>query len=108
MGKKQTDKSVFDIAVEIADEIGDDDLNESVRQLRDHQSLQKARAEAVLQELTSGLPDKPTEDDGIDYLDYVTDRLNKTIADNLDADSIYEFLLLCGVHIADFRDSVRG
>lgn len=108
MNKKEAGKSVFDIGVEIAEEIGGDDLKESLRMLRDHESLQKARAQAVLQELTSGLPDKPTQDDGIDYLDYVTDRLNKVIAVNLDADSIHSFLALCGVHIVDLRSSLKG
>ncbi len=104
MKENETGKSVFDIGVEIADEIENDDLRDGLRHIRDHQSLQKARAQAVLQELTSGLPDKPNQDDGNDYLDYVTDRLNKVIAVNLDANSIYEFVFLAG----NFRDRLRA
>ena len=104
MKENETGKSVFDLGLEIAEEIGNEDLSDSLRHLRDHQSLQKARAQAVLKELTSGLPDKPSKDDGIDYLDYVADRLNSVIAVNLDANSIYEFVFLAG----DFRDRLRA
>lgn len=107
MSKKETGKSVYDIGVEIADEIGDDDLKESLRQLRAHQSLQVARAESVLRELTSGLPDQSHDGDS-DPFDASRNRINLVIRENLDADSIYEFLSLCGVRMADLRASYRG
>jgi hypothetical protein len=108
MTKRKSEKSAYDIAVDLADEIGDAHLVASARQSRDEHKLQASRAKKVFEELTSGLPEKPTDNDGIDYLDYATARLNKTIADNLDANSIHEFLLLCGVRIADLRASIRG
>ena len=108
MIESESGRTVYDIAMEVADEVGDRNLKQGLQQFKDHQSVQVARAKAVFDELTNGLPDQPNDDKHVDYLDFLSDRLNKVIVDNLDAHSIHEFLLLCGVSIADLRASIAG
>lgn len=67
---------------------------------------QKERAKTVFDALTSGLPELQLGD-GEDYLEAFEQWLNSVIRENLDANSIHHFLLLCGVQISDVRDSLR-
>ena len=108
MVKKEVDRSVYDIAIEVAKEMNDADLKEGIEHLRDHHLVHVARAKAVFDELTSGLPVIEEQGDDVDYLDAIANRLNSVIKENLDADSIFEFLSLCGVRIAKLRASNRG
>lgn len=108
MTKKESGQSIYDVAVEAANEIDDIDLKDNIRQLSDSHLIQVARAKAVFHELTSGLPNIEEQGDGVDYLDAIANRLNLVITENLDADSIYAFLSLCGVRIADLRSSYLG
>lgn len=87
MVENDSSKSVYDIAVEIAKEIGDTSLVEGVRFLRDEKLIQVARANTVFLEITSGLPECPIEE--------LRNRIDTTIHENLDSQSIWEFLLLC-------------
>ncbi len=64
MTNQTAGKTVFDVAVDVVDELGNPDLMAGVRQLRDYQKLQVSRATAVLQEITS-FPEMPEKDDGI-------------------------------------------
>jgi hypothetical protein len=104
MIKKEAGQSAYDIGVDIAVEIGDDDLIEGIRELRNHESLQEARADTVFRELTSGFPDQLPEVDGIDPLLALANRIDSVIQENLDSDSIWHFLLLCGDHMQSLRE----
>lgn len=108
MTKKEAGQSVYDIAIEVAKEMNDADLKDGIEHLRDHHLVHVARAKAVFDELTSGLPDIEEQGDGVDYLDAIANRLNSVIRENLDADSIFQFLSLCGVRLADLRASNKG
>ena len=69
-----------------------------VNKVMEMRAEQQRRAKNVFDELTNGLPDQPNDDKDADYLTFLSDRMNKVIHDNLDADSIHHFLLLCGVN----------
>lgn len=99
MIEKETDQSIYDIGMKIAVDMENKDLMQSIGWLKDDQLLQKKRAQVVLQELISGLADVLPKTNGVDFFDIISDRINSAIRDNLDADSIYQFLLLCGEHV---------
>lgn len=108
MTKKESGQSVYDIAIKAAGEMNDIDLKDNIQQLRDHHLVQVKRANAVLHKLTSGLPDQSQNGNGVDPINSIADEINLVIRENLDADSIYEFLSICGVRLADLRSSYRG
>lgn len=66
------------------------------------QDLQEKRAKAVFQELTEGLPDLPLSFDDEDMatgqkeFDAHIKKLNELVANNLDSDSLWEFVFLAG------------
>ncbi len=103
MTNKKRKKSTYDLAVEAVDELGDPDLMLSVRQLREHELVQLARAEVVLKELLSGLPERLPDEDGKDPLDSFFERRNRVIKENLDAYSIWDFIWCCGDHVGELR-----
>lgn len=97
MGKPSKDKEESKLDREVAD---------AIKLCKEITDPQKARAKAVYDELTSGLPALQLGD-GEDYLNAHERRLNAVIRENLDAYSIYDFLLLCGVQMNSLRESHR-
>jgi len=74
------------------------------------QDLQEKRAKAVFEELTEGLPDLLLSFDDEDMatgqkeFDAHIKKLNELIANNLDSDSLWEFVFLAG----DLRERCRA
>ncbi len=92
---------------------GDSDFEDSTpteEQLKSwrHQWHQERRAKAVFDELMNGLPELPFSFDDEDMqksqvaFDAHIERLNNLISNNLDSDSIWEFVFLAGNQRASY------
>ena len=108
MTKKVADRVEFDSAVEFAKKKKDVFLIQAAEDLRDAQLKQVARAEAVFGELDLVSFDTKKQPKTLEDLEDLHNRLNSAIRENLDADSIYQFVLLCSVRIDANRLTHRG
>ena len=104
MGQKKTPGTNESNIEELAD--GNDEIAEAIRLYKVITDPQKARAKTVFDAITGGLHEMHLSE-GEDYFDARESRLNGIVRENLDAYSIHDFLLLCGVSISKLRESVR-
>ena len=100
MNKEQDDKSAYDIFLEFAEQSGNQEQIEFALYMRDQKKIHSARAKTMLDELISGPREMTEEYD-------MRKRLDAAIQKNLDADSIWEFIWVCGDHVQELRGAEK-